>query len=68
MFSNIGVFIIIALIGSLCLWCYIMAGFYGIACAAVGLISAPTVFLAISMTGTVISEGYECASVSRVYG
>ena len=68
MIGNLGVFAFLFLIGSLCLWCFIIAGFFGIACGAVGLISAPIIFLAISISSTVISEGYELASVAKVYG
>ncbi len=55
MIGNVGVFALLFLIGSLCLWCYIIAGFFGIACGAVGLLSAPTIFLAISMSSTIVT-------------
>jgi Na+/H+-translocating membrane pyrophosphatase len=52
---NLGVFAILFLIGSLCLWCYIIAGFFGIACGAVGLLSAPIIYLAISISSTIVT-------------
>lgn len=55
MIGNVGVFAILFLIGSLCLWCYIIAGFFGIALGAVGLLSAPIIFLAISISSNVVN-------------
>lgn len=56
------------LIASMCLWCYTMIGFFGIACGAVGFISAPVIILSISMSGTIVEGGLELASVASVYG